>query len=161
MSSIAPTDIALIEEHIRRLIVVMGFTDTKVTCSYRTVAAQHYLHVSLIAGPAGRLLIGTHGAHLQALQHIVRALIKRQVREPVRITVDVNGYLASKERTLLHLAQEAARKAGRTGRAIVLPPMSAAARRTIPPTLAARQDVNTESLGEEPNRRVVVRPIFI
>jgi spoIIIJ-associated protein len=106
-------------------------------------------------------LIGTHGVHLEALQHVCRILLRRDFQEPVRLTVDVNGYYASREQTLLHIAEEAARKAGRTGRAVVLPPMGAGERRTIHTTLAARQDVSTASLGEEPNRRVVVRPVFV
>jgi len=156
----------LIEEHIRRLITAMGFTGAEVVCSYKDVKEQEtltrqHLHIDINAGPTGRMLIGAHGAHLQALQHIARSLIRRQLKEPIRITVDVNGYLARRERTLLHIAEEAARKAGRTGRAIVLPPMAAAHRRTIHTSLAARQNVDTESLGEEPNRRVVVKPVFI
>jgi len=146
-------------------MAVMGFAEAKVSCSCKEIqerlGTRQHLHIAIIAGSAGRILIGAHGAHLQALQHITRSLIRRQLKEQLRITVDVNGYLASRERTLLHIAEEAARKAGRTGQAIVLPPMAAAQRRTIHTTLAARQDVNTQSLGEEPNRRVVVRPVFI
>ncbi len=150
---------ALIEEHVRHLVSMMGFDQVKVNCSFLP-PCQH-LHIAIDAGPSGRILIGTRGSHLAALQHVIRSLLRRQLKETLRITIDVNGYLAGRERTLLHLAEEAARKAGRTGQAIVLPPMVAAERRTIHTSLAARPNISTESLGEEPNRRVVVRPIFI
>lgn len=176
MTTTAPTTInhqatALIEEHVRHLVSMMGFDRAKVSCSFRDtknsaavtlpLPTRQHLHIAIDAGPSGRILIGTRGSHLAALQHIIHSLLRRQLKETPRITVDVNGYLAGRERTLLHLAEEAARKAGRTGQAIVLPPMIAAERRTIHTSLAARQDISTESLGEEPNRRVVVRPIFI
>lgn len=158
-----PSPLPLIEEHIRYLLAVMGFADVRVSCACRSLPAdparQQY-DIAITAGPAGRLLIGAHGAHLQALQHIVRALLKRELAASARVTVDVNSYRLDRERTLQHLAEEAARKAGRTGRAIVLPPMAAGERRTIHTSLAARADINTESLGTEPNRRVVVRPVF-
>lgn len=153
---------ALIEEPIRQLLAVMGFPHVRVSCAVRTAAeppGQH-IDIAITAGAAGRLLIGAHGAHLHALQHIVRALLNRLLESPATVTVDVNSYRLDRERTLQHLAEEAARKAGRSGRAIVLPPMAASERRTIHTSLAARPDVNTESLGTEPNRRVVVRPLF-
>ncbi|MFH1354249.1 MAG: R3H domain-containing nucleic acid-binding protein [bacterium] len=152
---------ALIEEHVRHLISIMGFTRIKVGCSFRDVKGDQRLHIAIDAGPSGRLLIGARGAHLFALQHIVRSLMRRQLNESCRITVDVNGYLAGRERILLRLAEDAARQAGRTGQAVVLPPMVASERRTIHNSLASRQGVNTESLGDEPNRRVVVRSAFI
>lgn len=154
---------ALIEEHVRHLLAVMGFPEVRVSCAVRTVSGLQpaaHIDIAITAGPAGRLLIGAHGAHLLALQHIVRTLLKRQLASDAHVTVDVNSYHLDRERTLQHLAEEAARKAGRTGRAILLPPMAASERRTIHASLAARPDVNTESLGAEPNRRVVVRPIF-
>lgn len=156
--------IALIEEHIRHLLQTMSFDEAKVSCTCRegkTDTDDPYLHVAIDAFDAGRLLIGVHGNHLGAFQHIVRATMRRHLDKPIRIVVDINGYVAARERTLLHLAEEAARKASRSGRAITLPPMVASERHVIHTILSSRQDINTSSLGEEPNRRVVVRPIFI
>ncbi|MBI4022214.1 MAG: hypothetical protein HY372_02560 [Candidatus Andersenbacteria bacterium] len=155
---------ALIESRVRHLLTLMGFSDLPINCTWHTGAApspvRQQLTIAITAGAAGRLLIGTRGTHLQALQHIVRALLKRALPESPLVTVDVNSYWSSREQTLLRLAEEAARKAGHTGQAIVLPPMAAGERRTIHTSLAARPDVNTASLGTEPNRRVVVRPVF-
>lgn len=155
---------ALIEERVRHLLALMGFSDLHISCAlHKEIASspvRQRLDIAITAGTAGRLLIGTRGAHLQALQHIVRALLKRELTEQTRVTVDVNSYLSGRELILLGLAEEAARKAGHTGQAIVLPPMAAGERRTIHTSLAARPDVNTESVGTEPNRRVVVRPLF-
>lgn len=150
--------IALIEEHVRRLLEVMDFGEAKVRCS---VDRDSVLHVDVEAGNDGRLLIGTQGYHLLALQHIVRCLLREEVQHVGFIQVDVNGYRARRERSLLGLAEEVARKAHRTGRTVVLQPMTSADRRTIHTALARHKDITTESLGEEPNRRVVVRPVFL
>ncbi len=150
--------IALIEEHVRRLLDVMALGPAKVHCD---LDSGNVLKISVEAGGEGRVLIGAHGAHLVALQHLVRCLLRRQLHNDVRIMVDVNGYRARRERSLLGLAEEVARKANRTGRTVVLQPMTAADRRTIHTALANYKDVHTESLGDEPNRRVVVRPVFL
>jgi spoIIIJ-associated protein len=167
MTMVTTVSAAGAEQRIKNLMVTMGFDDVQIRCSLKEVPSEEqtsltrHLHVDILAGQAGRMLIGAHGSHLEALQHMCRILLRRDLGELTRLTIDVNGYYASRERTLLHIAEEAARKAGKTGRAVVLPPMGAGERRTIHTTLAARQDVNTASLGEEPNRRVVVRPVFI
>jgi spoIIIJ-associated protein len=150
--------VALIEEHVRLLLATMGLEAAAVRCN---LSGDEALRVTIEAGDDGRMLIGTHGIHLAALQHIVRCLLRRQIQQDVRIVVDVNGYRARRERSLLGLAEEVARKAQRTGQTVVLQPMSAADRRTIHTALATHKDIRTESLGDEPNRRVVVRPVFL
>lgn len=158
----------LIEEHVRRLLEHMGFDNALVACrlSERSSLASADeivigLGIRIDAGEEGRLLIGTQGSHLLALQHLIRSLLRRQVSRDVYVSVDVNGYRARRERNLASLAESAARQAKSQGRTVVLRPMESADRRTVHAVLAARPDVKTESLGEEPNRRVVIKPIFL
>ncbi len=153
----SPT-IALIEEHVRRLLATMNIVDAAVRCD---LTGEVTLRITIEAGEEGRALIGAHGSHLAALQHIIRCILRRQTSQDIRTVVDVNGYRARRERSLLGLAEEVARKAQRTGRTVVLQPMSAADRRTIHTALTDHKDIKTESLGDEPNRRVVVKPIFL
>ena len=159
-------DLALITEQSKQLLCSMGFDQINLQCARKKVKdrddnVQDHIHVEISAGDTGRILIGARGSNLSALQHVLRSVMRRHLPEHTYLTVDVNGYLAAQEKSLLCLAEEAARKVGRTGRAIVLPPMAAAQRRTIHTSLASRQEIHTESLGDEPNRRVVVRPTFI
>lgn len=158
--------IVTIEKQACNLLRIMGFSDIKISRQSQDITDQHgrvraHLRLTIDAGPAGKILIGAHGNNLDALQHIIRSLVRRQSKDAPYVTVDINGYLASRERSLLRLAEEAARQAGHTGRAVILPPMTATQRRTIHTSLASRQEIFTESLGDEPNRRVVVRPTFI
>ena len=149
---------SLIEEHVRHVLALMGFTDITVHCQMIDEAT---MRVDVNAGEPGRLLIGAQGTHLAAFQHIVRCLLRKQMETPVRVVVDVNGYRQRREKGLLDLAQGMARRAQQTGRTVVLQPMSAADRRAIHTALAEQVNVTTESQGEEPNRRVVVRPVFL
>ena len=154
------------EEHIAQLLTIMGFNEIRIVCTLRIPddkrhSNEKHLHVALEAQEIGRLLIGVHGEHLLALQHIVRSVLWCRLQESVRVTVDVNSYLAHRERSLQQLAEHSARKAQCSGRAVVLRPMTAFERRIIHTALGSRSDVSTESLGEEPNRRVIIRPVFI
>ncbi len=149
--------LVLIEEHVRRLLAIMGFESVTTRCQLN----EQILSITIEAGEEGRTLIGPQGRHIAALQHIVRCILRTQLQEAVRVTVDVNNYRLRREESLQHLAQESARKAQRTGRTIVMPPMSASDRRAIHSALANQKDIRTESLGDEPNRRVVIRPVFL
>ena len=147
----------LIEEHVRHVLAMMGFGGVTVRCQ----VVGDVMRVDIQAGEQGRLLIGAGGNHLAALQHILRCLLRSYMDGDVRVVVDVNGYRMRREQTLLDLAQEVARRAQRTGRTVVLRPMSAADRRAVHTALSGHKDISTESLGSEPNRRVVVRPVFL
>lgn len=160
--------LALIEEHVLRFMRSMGFEKATIHCQIDEEVPQQEegclttcLLVGIEAGDDGKLLIGTQGCHLSALQHLVRSLLRRQLAEHVYVNVDVNGYRARRERSLVSLAETAARRATMQGRTVVLRPMEASDRRMIHTALASRSDVRTESMGDEPNRRVIIRPIFL
>jgi spoIIIJ-associated protein len=153
------------EKHIMQLLTTMGLSNVQILCTLRTPDVQEanekHLHIALEAQELGRLLIGAHGEHLLALQHIVRSVLWCRLQESIHITVDVNSYLAHRERSLQQLAEHSAKKAQQTGRAVVLRPMTAFERRIIHTALGNHSSVRTESLGEEPNRRVIIRPVFL
>ena len=158
--------VVLIAEHVRRLLALMNFPTATVHCHLTQSPTDNSevipnLQVSIDAGDAGRLLIGAHGTHLSSLQHIIRCLLHRQITTPVHITVDVNQYRARREQNLSSLAEAMARRAQTTGRTVLLRPMDAADRRTVHSALATHTNVKTESLGDEPNRRVAVKPVFL
>lgn len=149
---------ALIAEHIRRLMDTMGLTDIHLECESLEGGV---LRISIAADESGKMLIGAQGANLNALQHIVRCVLRKYLDENVRIVVDVNGYRMRRERNLLGFAEEVARRAQKTGRPVALSPMSALDRRTIHAALAGHKEVVTESTGDGIERRVVVRPVFL
>lgn len=104
-------------------------------------------------------LIGYHGENIQALQLLLSGL-KLRSEGPVRLYLDIDGYKASKNQTLVDLANKVAEQALKIERNIHLDPMSAYDRRIIHTTLQGRDDVTTESTGEGEKRHVVIKPTF-
>jgi len=103
-------------------------------------------------------LIGRKGERLSALQHLVNLLLSRRMGEWTRVLVDVEDYRDRRERQLRDLAMRATEHVVETGKMLQLEPMPALERRWIHLALRERPGVTTQSIGEEPNRRVVVLP---
>ncbi|HEX7430709.1 MAG TPA: RNA-binding cell elongation regulator Jag/EloR [Candidatus Limnocylindrales bacterium] len=103
-------------------------------------------------------LIGRKGERLSALQHLVNLLLSRRLGEWTRVLVDVEDYRGRRERQLRDLANRAAERVMTTGKMLQLEPMPALERRWIHLALREHGKVATQSIGEEPNRRVVVLP---
>ncbi len=105
------------------------------------------------------LLIGKHGATLNALQQLTQLVINNSAKSFISLTLDVENYRERRQSTLEHLADRMADKAVRTGRKVVLEPMPSHERKIIHNTLANRIDIETYSEGTEPNRYLVIEPL--
>lgn len=103
-------------------------------------------------------LIGRKGERLSALQHLVNLMLSRRTGQWTRVLVDVEDYRGRRERQLTELAERAAERVRDTGKMLQLEPMPALERRWIHLALKGHEDVLTQSIGDEPNRRVVVVP---
>lgn len=105
------------------------------------------------------LLVGPGGATLQAIEELVRTVVQRRTEgHGTRINVDVAGYRARRREALAQFAGELATKVRESGRDHALEPMPPADRKVVHDTIADLDGVTTVSEGEEPRRRVVVRP---
>jgi spoIIIJ-associated protein len=103
-------------------------------------------------------LIGRKGERLSALQHLVNLMLSKEMGAWTRVLVDVEDYRGRRERQLRELAERAAARVVETGKMLQLEPMPALERRWIHLTLRDHSGVATQSIGEEPNRRVVLVP---
>ena len=103
-------------------------------------------------------LIGRKGERLSALQHLVNLMLSRRTGQWTRVLVDVEDYRGRRERQLIDLAARAAERVEQTGKMLQLEPMPALERRWIHLALRDNASVSTQSIGDEPNRRVVVLP---
>jgi len=103
------------------------------------------------------LLIGWRGETLRALQAVANMLVGRDLGER-RVIVDVERYRQRREHTVREIAYRAARQVKMTGDPITLDAMQPFERRAIHLALEDDAAVLTGSVGEEPNRRVVVSP---
>lgn len=96
------------------------------------------------------------GEGLNALQHLVRVLLnKKELRH--FIALDINSHKEKRKNELNEIAIDAAKKVRRTKEPLTLEPMSAYERRIIHLKLAELPDIVTESIGEEPERKLVIR----
>ena len=105
------------------------------------------------------ILIGKHGATLDALQYLTN-LVVNKIPETgfARIILDVEDYRARREETLIRLAGHLADKACRIGEEIHLEPMSRHERKIIHMALQDNRRVTTYSAGDNPRRYVVIVP---
>ena len=106
-----------------------------------------------------KFLIGQFGVNLQALQHLLRVIIRKRTGEKINFLIDVNSYRSEKNESILRIAREAAQEAIQERKEIVLKPMSPYERRLIHLELSKDKDIKTESIGEGENRKVIIKPI--
>jgi spoIIIJ-associated protein len=115
----------------------------------------------LIKSREGAILIGENGQNLLALSHIVKKIADRNFGEAEKkpiFSLDVNDYQAKKIEDLKNLARLNAQRVRYFKKEIVMRPMTSFERRVIHSVLTECPDITTESTGEEPNRKVVIKP---
>ncbi len=111
--------------------------------------------INLIGDDMG-IIIGKRGDTLDALEHLVNLSVNKGDGEYVKIVLDTENYRARREQTLIKLAKSLANSAVKNNRKITLEPMHSNERRIIHATLQNNPKVETFSIGEEPNRKVVI-----
>jgi len=153
----SPAALAAGEAILAQLMEHLGFdvdvvVETGETNRLNVVGTDDEEHEALGA------LIGRKGERLSALQHIVNLMLSRQMGEWTRVLVDVEGYRGRREQQLREIALRAADKVVESGKMLQLEPMPALERRWIHLALRGHASVGTQSIGEEPNRRIVVIP---
>jgi len=112
-----------------------------------------------------QILIGDNGQTLNEIQYLLKLILRkkiiaqdRSVQEIFYIDLDINNYKKKKSDYLKEIARTAADEVSLMRQEKILPAMSAYDRRIIHLELANRSDVETQSLGEEPDRKIVVKP---
>jgi spoIIIJ-associated protein len=140
---------------VQQLFTHLTFPAAVVTVDETADAAS----ITVEVDPADSgVLIGYHGETIDALQLVVSLMYNHDSEEYLPVEVDVNGYRASREKSLHELAEKAAENAVQSGREIILPPLNGRERRVIHLYLSNRADVTTYSEGDGTSRRLVVRP---
>lgn len=119
---------------------------------------ERALIVSVHTPDSARFLIGRNGQNLHALEHIVRAMAVKENSEGT-VVLDVNDYRKSRTEYLVDVAKQTVTRVRNTQKAEALFPMSAYERRIVHMELAAYPDIATESVGSEPQRRVIIKPL--
>jgi spoIIIJ-associated protein len=148
----APADTDAAKEIVGQLLARMG-----IRCSVTAHATSEAIVVDVSGRDLG-VLIGWRGETLRALQTMTNLLASRRLGPDQRVIVDVERYRQRRENTVREIAYRAARQVKVTGDPITLDAMQPFERRAIHLALESDPDVTTVSIGEEPDRRVVVGP---
>lgn len=103
------------------------------------------------------ILIGKNGRTIGALQTIVRQIISNEINEKISIILDVENYKEKRVKNIEYLAKKTAREVAKTKVEAKMDSMNSYERRIVHSILADDKYVYTESIGEEPNRCVVIK----
>ena len=104
------------------------------------------------------VLIGRNGSTIAALQTIIRQIISNEIDEHINIILDVENYKEKRVKNIEFLAKKVAREVAKTKVETKLDSMNSYERRIVHSILSDNKYVYTESIGEEPNRCVVIKP---
>ncbi len=111
-----------------------------------------------IEGPDAGRIIGKKGNVLDAIQYLTARVVVRPGDARRHVIVDAEGYRARHEDQLAQMARRLAQRVATEGKVVTFDPMSARERRIVHMALRDVKGVRTESMGEEPQRRVQIIP---
>ncbi len=156
MSDIIQQNKEKIAAMIRKIVGFMNL-DCQVEIREESGLESKTTVVSVYTPDNVRFIIGKNGQNLKAFEHLVRAVLLKS-NDSRNIVVDINDYKKSRASFVVDVAKQAVSRVRNTQKAEVLTPMSAYERRIVHMELAAYPDVATESIGDEPQRRIVIKP---
>ena len=142
-----------IEELLSNVLTLMN-VDSQVS-----VRIEEDIHkVKIDTTGADGLLIGKKGQNLEALEHLLRRMVGKQLKRSVRMQIDVGGY---RQRRVVALKSKAVSLASRvkvSGKEMQVEPLSAAERRIIHLALVGDPQVKTFTIGDGELKNVVIAP---
>ena len=124
-----------------------------------TIKEEDYTIYVDIKGNAAGTLIGYRGETLNSMQTILSTIANRGFNNIIRLILDIENYRQKREKTLEELAEKVSKTVLKTGKSITLEPMSAYERKIIHSKLQDNNKIETHSIGEGDNRRVVISKI--
>lgn len=146
-----PAQVKMATDYLEKVLSLMGITaELKVDTSHGSI------DIDVVTDDAS--VIGHRGEVLDALQILAKRAVEEGEDKFVHVNVDSRNYRVKREQSLVALANRMAAKCVRTGRKVVLEPMSSTHRKIIHAALTDNDKVITKSEGKDPNRKVVILP---
>jgi spoIIIJ-associated protein len=150
----ARTPADVLQELLERVVQALGL-DAEIE-----VSDDGEVLTGTLRGSELGLFIGRHGQTIDAVQHIASRIVPATAEGIFRrVVIDAEGYRKRREEVLRRQADEAVEEALRYARPVALDAMTASERRLVHEYLRDRDDVETHSEGEEPDRHLVVAPV--
>ncbi len=143
--------IKVAQQYVSDIVKAMGLNQVTVA------AAQEESNLTLkISGDVSGVAIGRRGETLDALQYLTGLAANRVEGDYLRVIIDSGNYRERRRNTLEQLAKKLAAAVIKTGRNTTLEPMNPYERRIIHATISEIEGVTSASVGEEPNRCVII-----
>jgi len=140
-----------LKDYLKKLISDMG-----IDVNFETKIREKTIEIKMISDN-NPILIGRNGQTLKALECILMQVVNKETSKHVRIMLDVEGYKEKQVRRLERLAINLAKDCVRTKTDVHMDSMNAYERRIVHNKLTNFKGVKTESIGEEPNRHLVIK----
>lgn len=131
------------------------FSKMKVSVDIETEEDEESMSLR-IKGKDSGIIIGRRGETLDALQYLTSLVVNKDKAVYKRVTVDIENYRQKREETLVKLASRLAERVVKYRKNVTLEPMNPYERRIIHSSLQNNKLVETYSVGDEPNRKVVI-----
>jgi len=142
-------------EHIKELIKDIT-TEMGLNINMEIKKREETLNITVYTDK-NAVLIGKNANTLNALNTIIKQSVFKEIGENYKFVLDVGEYKLKKEWNLERMAKQIAREVAKTGVSATLDPMNSYERRIVHNILGNNKKVYTESIGEEPNRCVVIK----
>lgn len=141
-------------KYIKEVLVALGYPDAEVSST-----VKDGMIVLQLSGEEMGAVVGRRGDNLDAMQYLASLVANRSDGGYVRVVLDVDDYRSKREASLRAYARKTAFNAVKSGRSITLEPMNPYERRIVHSTVQTVNGATSKSVGNEPNRRVVISPI--
>ena len=143
--------ITFIKETINEIIKRMN-----VECNLEVRRREKSISITIFS-ENNSILIGKNGKNIAALQLLIRQMVNSKLNKPISIILDVGNYKEKRAKSIAYLARKLAMEAHKTKTEVTMDSMNSYERRLVHEALANDKYVYTESIGEEPNRKVVIK----
>jgi len=144
--------VGFVKEYLEELITNMGLT-----ANFETKLRENVIYIKIFSNN-NPVLIGKGGNTLKALEHLVKQKVNTEFNVYPLINLDVENYREKQEKRLERLAKSLAKEVVKTNVEVHLENMNAYDRRIIHNALTNFKGVITTSIGEEPERHIVIKP---
>lgn len=149
------TDLKELMEYILSSILqLMGIDEFSIEVSID----EDFYRANVTSEDQQRFIIGPEGQTLNAIQHILQCAIRRHSDEPINLVVNAGNYRERRRERLERKASETCERVVAEQREIELDPMIAYERKIVHDVVDDIDEVKSTSIGEDANRRVVIRP---
>ena len=139
-------------ENQLRAIIKEFIVTSKLNVNIKNIQNRNGRYIVNLEGKDIRYLIGEKGTTLNSLEYLIGTMVKN-----VKVVIDSNGYKNKREESLRALARKKGEKVLETGNSIKLNPMSARERKIIHEEISFMKELETQSVGEEPKRCLVIK----